>query len=191
MPRHQSPRIDSELPKSLIPIYGPAACVVRAAGSLLLVGESSSGGTLLARMLARSSTTLLGSATTPQVAGIYRMAGLQWDGNLPPFRAPHHTVSLQGMSGVGHQFRPGELALAHGGLLFLDEAAEFAPSVLRLTAACHREGMIEYGGRPPRYLEALPTSFALIVTCRPDTHVDRLHGLFDFDKVIELPKIVW
>lgn len=49
----------------------------------------------------------------------------------PPFRCPHHSASVEGVIGGGREIRPGEVTLAHGGLLFLDEAPEFKPSILQ------------------------------------------------------------
>ena len=69
------------------------------------------------------------------VTRIYSLAGLIPPGGEPikarPFRAPHQSATLEGMAGGGNNCRPGEVSLAHNGVLFLDEAAEFRTSVLQ------------------------------------------------------------
>ncbi len=69
------------------------------------------------------------------VTRIYSLAGLIPPGGEPikarPFRAPHQSATLEGMAGGGNNCRPGEISLAHNGVLFLDEAAEFRTSVLQ------------------------------------------------------------
>ncbi|MBO4439934.1 MAG: YifB family Mg chelatase-like AAA ATPase [Spirochaetaceae bacterium] len=69
------------------------------------------------------------------VTRIYSLAGLIPPGGEPikarPFRAPHQSATLEGMAGGGNQCRPGEVSLAHNGVLFLDEAAEFRTNVLQ------------------------------------------------------------
>ena len=67
------------------------------------------------------------------ISTIYSVCGLLKDGNAVtkrPYRAPHHTITVQGMTGGGRYPRPGELSLASGGVLFLDELPEFNPLVI-------------------------------------------------------------
>lgn len=67
------------------------------------------------------------------VSRIASIAGELSDGRLSdrrPFRAPHHSASMAAMVGGGHRTRPGEVSLAHRGVLFLDELPEFSPAVL-------------------------------------------------------------
>lgn len=67
------------------------------------------------------------------VERIYSIAGLEGiDASTRPFRQPHQTASIEGMCGGGQSLRPGEVTLAHNGVLFLDEAAEFRSSVLQM-----------------------------------------------------------
>jgi magnesium chelatase family protein len=62
----------------------------------------------------------------------------------PPFRAPHHTVSEVGLLGGGTPVRPGEVSLAHAGVLFLDEVAEFRRSCLEAVQVARRDGCVRY-----------------------------------------------
>jgi magnesium chelatase family protein len=106
------------------------ALEVAAAGghNLLLVGSPGAGKTMLARRLA-SILPELSRDEALEVTRLHSVAGLLSGSGLVtrrPFRAPHHSVSLAGLLGGGAGFlRPGEVSLAHHGVLFLDELNEF------------------------------------------------------------------
>lgn len=111
------------------------ALEVAAAGMhhMLMIGPPGAGKSMLARRL----PGLLPRLTHDQafhVAMIRSAAGQHVDTQLtkfPPYRAPHHSISMMGMVGGGtSNVRPGEISLASHGVLFLDEMGEFAPSVL-------------------------------------------------------------
>ena len=84
---------------------------------------------------------------------------------VPPFRIPHQTSSIEGICGGGVNCRPGEISLAHNGVLFLDEAAEFRSSVLQMLRVPLESGSITLcrAGRSTNY----PAQFQLIMAVNP------------------------
>lgn len=113
------------------------ALEVAAAGghNLLMVGPPGSGKTLMARAL----PSILPTMTIDEALDVTRIYSVsdQLPPDMPlirnrPFRSPHHTISHAGLVGGGNWPRPGEISLAHRGVLFLDELPEFGSRVLEV-----------------------------------------------------------
>ena len=112
------------------------ALVIGASGrfNMMFAGSPGSGKTRLMQYM-QYLTPSLTEEQAQSVKRIYSLAGYgSKDENkvFPPFRTPHQTASIEGICGGGPNCRPGEIALAHNGVLFLDEAAEFRNSVLQM-----------------------------------------------------------
>jgi len=178
---HQPPATSVESPPTTEPNPGDLADVrgqrpakraleIAAAGNhnLLFVGPPGSGKTLLARRLAGILPPLEGDAAV-EATCIHSAAGLLRPGSgllrYPPIRAPHHTVSSAALVGGGSFPRPGEVSLAHHGVLFLDEFGEFRRDALEALRQPleERRSVISRA----RYSVTFPARFMLVAAMNP------------------------
>ncbi len=146
------------------------ALEVAAAGghNIMLVGPPGSGKTMLAR---RVPTILPGMTFEEAVetTRIHSVAGLVPPGtpllSRRPFRAPHHTISNSALVGGGGIPRPGEISLAHHGVLFLDELAEFARNVLEVLRQPMESGSVTISRA--KLSVDFPAKFLLVCAMNP------------------------
>ena len=146
------------------------ALEIAAAGNhnILLTGVPGSGKSLSARAMP-GILPRLSMAEALEVTRIYSVAGLL-RGESPlirarPFRAPHHTTSQAGLVGGGSIPRPGEISLAHRGVLFLDEIVELSPHVLEVLRQPIEDKMVSISRA--RGSLTFPANFLLVAARNP------------------------
>jgi magnesium chelatase family protein len=146
------------------------ALEIAAAGghNTLMIGPPGSGKTMMARRVAGILPPLVFDEAL-EVTSIHSVAGLLPAGTglvtSRPFRAPHHTISDVALVGGGQFPRPGEISLAHHGVLFLDEMAEFSRHVLEVLRQPLEEGTVRIA-RAARTV-SFPARFMLVGAMNP------------------------
>lgn len=171
---------DNDLNEIVGQIQGKRALEVAASGghNLLLIGPPGTGKTMLA---SRLNTLLppLSNAEALQSAAILSLvkaslSSRQW--RQRPFRAPHHSASLTSMVGGGSIPQPGEISLAHNGVLFLDELPEFDRRVLDSLREPIESGEIHISRTRAKI--TYPASFQLIAAMNPGPtgHYEGIHN---------------
>ncbi|MCZ8187128.1 MAG: YifB family Mg chelatase-like AAA ATPase [Beijerinckiaceae bacterium] len=145
------------------------ALEIAAAGGhhLLLNGPPGAGKSMLAARLP-SILPPLSPSELLDVSMIHSVAGLLTDGALTdrrPFRSPHHSASMAALTGGGIHARPGEISLAHGGVLFLDELPEFSSQALDALRQPIETGLVSVSRANHR--ATYPARFQLVAAMNP------------------------
>ena len=143
---------------------------IAAAGghNILMIGSPGAGKTMLARTLP-SIMPQMSESEVLEVTKIYSISGKLSDQvhaiTTRPFRSPHHTASMSGLIGGGTNPKPGEISLAHRGVLFLDEFLEFPKNVLETLRQPMEDGVITVSRAAGAI--TFPARFLLVAAANP------------------------